>query len=76
MITMPKGVLKAKMLEVFRHIEQTGEELVVTDHSRPVLRVTPIYREHDAEKVFGDLRGKLVVNEPINTPTLLEWGDV
>jgi antitoxin (DNA-binding transcriptional repressor) of toxin-antitoxin stability system len=76
MITMAKGVLKAKMLEVFRQIEETGEELVVTDHSRPVLRVTPIYRENDAEKVFGDLRGKLVLHEPMNTPTLSEWGDV
>ena len=75
MLTMAKGALKAKMLEVFRQIEQTGEELVVTDHGRPVLRVSPIYREFDTKNVFGDLQGKLVLHEPINATTVSEWGD-
>lgn len=39
MITVSKGVLKAKMLAYFRQVEETGETLVVTDHRKPVLRI-------------------------------------
>ena len=76
MFTMAKGALKSKMLEVFRHVEQTGEELIVTDHSKPVLKVIPIYKDLVPENVFGDLAGKLIEHEDINTPTQSEWTDV
>jgi len=36
-----KSALKAKMLEYFRKVEETGEELIVTDNNRPVLCVVP-----------------------------------
>lgn len=40
---MPQAVSKSKFkphsLEYFRKIEQTGEELIITDHGRPVLKV-------------------------------------
>ena len=36
MLAVAKGELKAKMLECFRHVEQSGEELIVTDHRKPV----------------------------------------
>lgn len=40
---MPKSVSKAQFklhsLEYFRKIEQTGEELVITDHGKPVLDI-------------------------------------
>ena len=32
-----KSQFKPHSLEYFRKIEQTGEELVITDHGRPVL---------------------------------------
>jgi prevent-host-death family protein len=41
METVSKSVLKAKMLEYFRHVEQDGEELIVTSHGKPVARVIP-----------------------------------
>jgi hypothetical protein len=31
-----KSALKAKMLEYFRRVEETGEELIVTDNGEPV----------------------------------------
>ena len=37
-----KGVLKLKMLEYFRRVEQTGEELIVTNNNVPALKVIPI----------------------------------
>jgi antitoxin (DNA-binding transcriptional repressor) of toxin-antitoxin stability system len=36
-----KSKLKPDMLKIFREIEQTGEELVVTDHGKPVLKIIP-----------------------------------
>ena len=36
-----KSKLKPIMLKIFRNIEKTGEEVIVTDHGRPVLKIIP-----------------------------------
>ena len=59
MITVSKGVLKAKMLAYFRQVEETGETLVVTDHRKPVLRLEPIRNAQSLVSAFADLQGKL-----------------
>jgi len=55
---MPQIVLKSQFkshsLEYFRKIEQTGEELIITDHGRPVLKVVPFVE--DAGECFQGLR--------------------
>jgi len=56
--TVSKSALKAHMLELFREVEATGEELVVTSHGRPVLKVVPFQRAEGVEEVMGDLRGR------------------
>lgn len=63
-----KGVLKAKMLEYFRSVEKTGEELIVTDNRKPVLKVVPFEKKISLDKLFADLRGKMKVNGDINEP--------
>jgi antitoxin (DNA-binding transcriptional repressor) of toxin-antitoxin stability system len=75
MKTVTKSVLKAKMLEYFREIEKTGEELIVTDHHRPVLRVIPIKPKNSAADVFAEFQGKVVYKEDIRTPTSSEWNE-
>jgi antitoxin (DNA-binding transcriptional repressor) of toxin-antitoxin stability system len=75
MATVSEGVLKAKMLEYFRKIEETGEELIVTDNNRPVLRIVPIRQRIPALEMFGDVRGRLVYREDVLTPTTDEWAD-
>ena len=42
MMIISKSRLKANMFEIFRQVEETGEEVIVTDHNRPVLRIQPI----------------------------------
>lgn len=74
MITVSKGVLKAKMLEYFRQVEKTQEELIVTDHHKPVLRIIPIKQKNLPTDVFKK-QGHVVYFEDINTPTGNEWGD-
>ena len=71
-----KGVLKAKMLEYFRRIEKTGEELIVTDNRRPVLRVVPINYRKPAAEVFADVHGQVIYHADILEPTTDEWDEL
>jgi prevent-host-death family protein len=75
MITVSKSSLKAKMLEYFRQVEETGEELVVTDNGRPVAKVVAIRAKTSAAEVFGDVRGRVVYREDILAPTTDEWSE-
>jgi antitoxin (DNA-binding transcriptional repressor) of toxin-antitoxin stability system len=61
------------MLEYFRRVEETGEELIVTDNNEPVLRVVPIRKRVPAATLFGDVRGKVVYHEDPLAPTTDEW---
>ncbi|MCX6983587.1 MAG: prevent-host-death protein [Lentisphaerae bacterium] len=77
MITVSKSVLKAKMLEYFRRIEKNGEEIIVTDHKVPVLRIQSLTdRKYTVDEVFADLRGKVKISEDIMKPETEEWGDI
>jgi antitoxin (DNA-binding transcriptional repressor) of toxin-antitoxin stability system len=73
---MSKSKLKTHSLQVFRQIEQTGEEIIVTDNNRPVLRIQPISRKHSVGEVFAPYRGQIIFHEPPNTPTVDEWSVV
>ena len=73
MTVVSKSALKARMLEYFRHVEQTGEELIVTDNNRPVLKVVPISARRPASEVFADVRGRVVYHDDLLAPTLDEW---
>lgn len=66
-----KSVRKARMLEHFRHVEQTGEELI--DNDRAVLKVVLISARQPASAVFADVRGRVVYHEDILAPTDDEW---
>ena len=68
-----KSVLKAKMLEYFRQVEERGEELVVTDNNVAVIRILPIRKRQTADEVFANLRGRVVYHEDVMTPTTGEW---
>lgn len=76
MVTVSKSKLKTHMLQIFRQIEQSGEEIIVTDNNRPVLRIQPISRKASVEEVFSSYRDKLILHENPDTPTIDEWGEV
>ena len=74
MITVSKGVLKAKMLEYFRRVEETGEELIVTSHRKPVLRIEPINKKKTVRELFKDVHGHLECSEDdLLKPETEEW---
>lgn len=70
-----KSGLKARMLEYFRHVEQTGEELIVTDNHRPVLKIVPISTRQPASSAFADVQGRVGYHEDILAPTGEEWSE-
>ena len=76
MNTVSKSYLKAHMLRIFREVEKNGEELIVTDNNRPVLKISPVHRENSVEDVFSEVRGKVIYGEDIDTPTQEEWSEV
>lgn len=53
-----KSKFKPRGLEYFRQVEQTGEALIITDHGRPVLKISP-YSE-DPEQALRTLRNSVV----------------
>lgn len=67
-----KSEFKAKALEFFRHVEASGQSVVVTDHGKPTLEVRP-YR--DAERSPLDiLRGSVVrYDNPTDPIGADEW---
>ena len=71
-----KSKLKTKMLEIFRQIEKGGEELIVTHHDKPVLRIIPINDGETVETVFAGSQDQVTFNAPIDEPTSDEWGNV
>ncbi len=69
-----KSALKARMLEYFRQVEQTGEELIVLDNNRPVLKVVPFRTRRPAHDVFADVRGRVRAEDSdLLAPTSSEW---
>ena len=64
------------MLEYFREIEKTGEELIITDRNKPVLRVVPFKPKKNLAQLFADSRGKVVYGEESNLPTSDEWSEL
>lgn len=68
MISVLKGVLKARMLEYFRQVEQSKEELIVTDHHKSVLRILPYKAHHLPTDVFAQCK-TVIYYEDITIPT-------
>lgn len=61
-----KSKFKPRSLEYFRQVEQTGEELIITDHGRPVLKISPYSEE--PEEVLKALRNSVLKYERPTDP--------
>ena len=67
-----KSKLKPNLLKVFRDIEKTGEEIIVTDHGRPVLKISR-YMEQ-AEDHLSMLRDTVLqYNDPTEPVGVDDW---
>jgi prevent-host-death family protein len=67
-----KSLFKAKALEYFREVETTGQELIITDHGKPVLKVVPY--SHDPAEALRGLRGSVIrYTDPLEPVGLEDW---
>lgn len=67
-----KTQLKAKALEYFRHIENTGETIVVTDHGQPTIEIRPYQakKSNVLEKLKGSVQH---YDEPLEPTGQDDW---
>lgn len=56
--TVSKATFKARALEIFRRVQESGEAVIITDRGQPVLRLEPYYGEDDT--VLESLRGSVL----------------
>jgi prevent-host-death family protein len=73
-MTLAKNAVKAKLLEYFRYVESTGEEIIVTDNGKPSVRICPIKSGESVEEVFKEYRGRVEIKGDILQPSTDEWG--
>ncbi len=76
MKTVSKSELKAHMLEYFRTVEETGEELVVTSHKKPTLKVVPLAAKKSVDEIFGGMRKVAKINGALDDPETEAWGEL
>lgn len=72
-MTLAKNVIKAKLLEYFRYAESSGEDLIVTDHGQPVIKISAIKRSGSVADVFKAYRGKVMIEGDPLASTADEW---
>ncbi len=60
------------MLQYFREIEKHGQEVIITDHGKPVLKISPFKK--DAQAVLKELRNSIKhYHDPLEPVALDEW---
>ena len=53
-----KSSFKPQALKYFRQIQEQGQELIITDHAKPVIRITP-FRE-EPHIILEELRNSVI----------------
>ncbi len=68
--TVSKSQFKPHALEFFRKIEETRQELIITDRGKPVLKVIP-YTEDSVQSLL-ELRNSVIAYENPTKPVGME----
>ena len=48
-VRVPKSRFKPRAFEYFRLVEQKRQEILITDHGRPVVRIAPVEEADESE---------------------------
>ena len=68
---MPASEFKAKCLRVMETVRVTGEEIVITRHGKPLVRVVPVKAK--ATPLFGRLADSVVHEGDVVSPIDEQW---
>jgi antitoxin (DNA-binding transcriptional repressor) of toxin-antitoxin stability system len=55
-------------------LKVSGNELIVNDHGKPILKIIPLKPKYSVNEIFAGFQGQVTYLEDINTPSLPEWG--
>lgn len=55
-----KSQFKPKALEYMRHVEQSGEPLIITDRGKPTLELRPVQADSIKEDPMTYLQGVII----------------
>ena len=69
--TIKASEFKAKCLKLMDEVEETGQEIVITKHGRPVSRLVPYRRK--PQLTFGRNRDNIRILGDIVSPMPVEW---
>ena len=69
-----KSRFKPKALQYFREIQESGRELILTDHGKPVLKVIPYHDE--PQVVFDELKNSVKRYDDPTEPVVVEDWEV
>ena len=71
MKTIEKSQLTAQLLEFLQLVELEGEEILVMDGNKPVVRISQYEKTLSTEELFKEMRGKVKYFEDLTTPTFI-----
>ena len=70
--TVSKSSFKPKALEYFRQVQEQGSELIITDHAKPVIKISPF--RNDPHNILEELRNSVIeYDAPCEPVGLDDW---
>jgi prevent-host-death family protein len=70
---VPATEFKAHCLELMEYVRETGREVLVTKHGKPVARLVPV--PAPTQRGFGCMRGTVLWYGDIVSPVGDRWGE-
>lgn len=71
-IIISKSKFKPQALKYFREIEETGQEVIITDHTKPVIKIVP-YRI-EPQIILKELRNSIqFYDDPLEPVAEDDW---
>lgn len=70
--SVSKSRFKPQALKYFRQIQESGQELIITDHAKPVLKIVP-YQDAPQE-ILKELRNSVIrYDDPLEPVAVDDW---
>lgn len=70
--TVSKSRFKPRALKYFREIQENGQDLIITDHGKPVLKISPF--QEKPQSVLEELRNSVLrYDDPLDPVAEDDW---
>ena len=70
--TVSKSRFKSQALKYFRQVQKNGQKLIITDHGKPILKISPV--QHKPQTVLEELRNSVLrYDDPLEPVAQDDW---